>query len=346
MTYPVTVYRWDDPGAPQLPSNGTFGTTNELKEVLKKCLVEGYGSKAGQGWSVVFDDSNGFVLQNNVGAGGSGGMVRLWPGPGRSFTTNLSPSSNSSAYLQSAKMYTASDAPFKPSHPVMICHPANPSLASGTSRAWVIIATPIGFYMELAPYHPTSNSAEFFMSGEIRYIVYCGDLISNIPSDDYRFVCFGRGWGSTSLTEIFTINVQLTTYSLDESSDTLTSPINTGFLMYDGDGGSGNALYRMSRALIRTQTNGYTTTGQYDMICFIPVFVTRNDIQGAAPSNDVQSNKLPLIRGYIPGLFTAFIGDGGSFTRWPYFRVIDGKNHYLIRTRFGMSVTWVNTVEW
>lgn len=59
-----TFYSWDDPGAPAWISNANgMG----LYEVLKACLVNGYGAKSGAGWSVVYDDyatSGNFSITN------------------------------------------------------------------------------------------------------------------------------------------------------------------------------------------------------------------------------------------------------------------------------------------
>lgn len=68
MTAP-TVYSWDDPGAPAWPANANgLG----LYEVLKACLVNGYGAKSGAGWSVVYDDyatSGNFSITNGLQTG-------------------------------------------------------------------------------------------------------------------------------------------------------------------------------------------------------------------------------------------------------------------------------------
>ena len=46
-----TVYRWDDAGAPVPPgSNNNHNQANYLGDILRACLVNGYGSKVGQGW--------------------------------------------------------------------------------------------------------------------------------------------------------------------------------------------------------------------------------------------------------------------------------------------------------
>jgi hypothetical protein len=67
-----TIYRSDDPGAPD--------TTNDVKngvyEILKACLVDGYSGKPGAGWSVVFDAwaTDGVCTFTNSGQSGVLGL--------------------------------------------------------------------------------------------------------------------------------------------------------------------------------------------------------------------------------------------------------------------------------
>lgn len=48
---PVKIYRWDDAGAPVLDKKA-----NCIATILKACLVTGYGSKSGAGWTLAFED--------------------------------------------------------------------------------------------------------------------------------------------------------------------------------------------------------------------------------------------------------------------------------------------------
>lgn len=69
----INVYQSDDVSAPIL--NATNGS---LIAVLKACLVDGYGSKAGAGWSVALEDApnNKIILRNNS-VSGTGRYFRL-----------------------------------------------------------------------------------------------------------------------------------------------------------------------------------------------------------------------------------------------------------------------------
>ena len=72
MTAP-TIYYSDDAGAPVL-TNGQ----DAFYQVVKACLIDGYGSKAAAGWSVVYDDwaASGHASFTNAGQSGVLGLVR------------------------------------------------------------------------------------------------------------------------------------------------------------------------------------------------------------------------------------------------------------------------------
>jgi len=76
MARTPTVYRWDDPGAPDL--NAIMPTYNDknklfLYTILKACLVDGYAGKSSAGWAMPHEEivSNGcrFVLTNAANSG-------------------------------------------------------------------------------------------------------------------------------------------------------------------------------------------------------------------------------------------------------------------------------------
>ena len=62
-----TIYRYDDVGAPVITDG-----RDRLYQILKACLIDGYGSKAAAGWSVVYDDWSGsgvFTITNALQTG-------------------------------------------------------------------------------------------------------------------------------------------------------------------------------------------------------------------------------------------------------------------------------------
>ena len=64
----VRIYRSTDAGAPT--RTGLTGThVNMLRQILRACLVDGYGAKPAAGWSVVDEGSQGFSITNANGSG-------------------------------------------------------------------------------------------------------------------------------------------------------------------------------------------------------------------------------------------------------------------------------------
>ena len=58
-------YSWDDDGSPGRALSGNL--QNRLKQILVPCLVTGYGSKPGAGWTIGHEHPNGFSLINTDG---------------------------------------------------------------------------------------------------------------------------------------------------------------------------------------------------------------------------------------------------------------------------------------
>lgn len=64
MRYPVKFYSWQDDQAPQLTD-----ADGVIKTILKACLVTGYGSKQGAGWTSLFEDDYRIVLRRPLRTG-------------------------------------------------------------------------------------------------------------------------------------------------------------------------------------------------------------------------------------------------------------------------------------
>jgi hypothetical protein len=64
----ATVYHRDQAGAPALAYGPNLGFA-AIKEVLKACLIYGYGSVAPAGWSLIAEGANHLVLRNGSESG-------------------------------------------------------------------------------------------------------------------------------------------------------------------------------------------------------------------------------------------------------------------------------------
>ena len=64
VKYPVKYYSWRDDQAPQLSD-----VDGVIKTILKACLVTGYGTKQGAGWTALFEDAYRIVLRRPLRTG-------------------------------------------------------------------------------------------------------------------------------------------------------------------------------------------------------------------------------------------------------------------------------------
>lgn len=334
MTYPVTVYRWDDPGAPQIVT--PYGTANEIKAVLDACLISGYGSKPSLGWNKVFDDTNGVVYQNRVSQGGSGGMVRFWPKSGVWNTANYYFAK--CLAFQSAQSYINSSTPLKPSQAWPFYHP----VSNASVKAWVVIGTAIGFYLFLNWYDGTQSqaSASFKMtSTSYNFACYIGDVLPLLAGDAYRFVSVVHD--SAAATGVSALESY---YSLTNAGIMSISSSSTGILFFDSDGGNGTSNYQLKLAFGETGSP-ISVSGQTEPVLICPVPLLNAYF---ATANNDQSAKQPYCRGFMPGMVTSLFGDGGTNTYWPYTRQLGGTNYWMVGHYGGNSSgnKWINMVDW
>ncbi len=169
---PVTVYRYDDVGAPTLstPSAGS------LISVLDACLVNGYGTKAPAGWTKPFSGTNlaayrqgggsRFYLHINDGTGT--GKVRA---VGYESMTDVSPGVN--AFPTVAQMSTGIQ--------ITLSY-----TAAAETRAWMVFADEKRFYLWTG-YNLLATSALSVMAadGLGQSMFFFGDIVSFKPSDAY-----------------------------------------------------------------------------------------------------------------------------------------------------------------
>lgn len=69
----LRIYRSTDTGAPTRGAL-TGAPVNMLRQILRACLVDGYGSKPAAGWSIVDEGSGGFSITN----GPATGIINFW----------------------------------------------------------------------------------------------------------------------------------------------------------------------------------------------------------------------------------------------------------------------------
>ncbi|MGI2067840.1 hypothetical protein [Shewanella sp. MF08487] len=315
MGLPVTVYRWDDAGAPQL---GASPTPSEIIAVLKACLVTGYGAKAGLGWSVAFEDTGTQKIAfRNSTVDGSGGFVQYWSVDG-------SNAINRTLYVKSGSAMSALD---NFTHPSLTFVHFN----SENNSHWVIIGTSVGFYMIPKVDNITINYTSS-IGNEVTYFV--GDIDSNYNNDMTRF---------TICAQNFTSNMT----SVNYSHSLAYGGVSGCGVMYGVDGNTKSIPYSANSSPISVQeaNSNYTLEDQGINPVLLPVMI----VSPSPSTTDIDnlqcmfSGKNPYYRGVIPGLYALPFAGYGNAT-WPTVKNFGGKDCMLLRGYF--TTMWVNIVEW
>ncbi|WP_413472550.1 hypothetical protein [Shewanella baltica] len=320
MGLPVTVYSWDDAGAPQLTSR----TPSAFIDVLKKVLVDGYGTKAGLGWSIAFEDvaARKIVFRNST-IDGSGGYVQFWCPEG----TNTA---NSRFSYRSAQGMSALDSFIKP------CPLGNiwSTNAPATTQRWVIIGTAVGFYL----FTLSNVYNDYNCQGNQTCVAFIGDIHSNYNSDIGRFM-------------------GITASSTDVTASAAPSNVFEGFLprLYQTDGSSAYVTGVMVRAIV-PQSGGATTKDDDDTVSGINfatgmIVITTSPASNTTDSVGTPVNRSvlqPYFRGALPGALTSSFR-GYRDKPFPQFRSINGKQHMLTADSSGSTIGccgWLNIEEW
>lgn len=316
MGLPVTVYRYTDAGAPQL----TNGTPAEWINILKKVLVEGYGSKAPLGWTLEFENAGAYkaAFRNSVADGGTGGYVQFWSSTG----TNAA---NTGMNFQSAASMSALDSFTKPGYGRQI------ALVTGV-RGWEIIGTSRGFYIIA---HYVTSLLIGIPNSTTQYIqqYFIGDIQPSSASD----------------AGIFTIVSGISTQSDVYSSSSIGITTNGAALycrLYAADGG--NSAYQYSALKIyNTSITGIDGNAEsLGVNHFMSPFVLLGS-NVAVDSGGVYQNSslvMPYCRGFVPGLYISSFA-GYRNENWPKELTFGGLTWVLLRGFYATSC-WIKTGTW
>lgn len=170
----VTTYASTDTSAPVLS-----GQVGKLRDLLKACLVDGYGSKTAAGWAEAFTGTNKAAYRAAAGARhyfrlddngtGTGGAKEALI---RGFETMTDVDTGTGPFPTAAQSaLTASSLIARKS-----------ATADATARAWYVIADDRTCYVFVKTGDNASNYLAFAF----------GEFYSLLPSDAYRSICIGR----------------------------------------------------------------------------------------------------------------------------------------------------------
>lgn len=339
MGLPVTVYSSNDVGAPSIGTR----KPSEIINILKKCLVDGYGTKPGAGWSIPFEDgaSNSIVFRNST-VTGSGGFVKIW-------AKTAGDVNNDVLFMQNAPFINS----LNPDWTMVagVSHRDYFMTGSNILTKWVLYATSRSFYIL---FYGSTSSTGGNVAGTTSTLpfVFVGDYQSFVPGDVHVFIAISTTTTSdVSLTGsgggnyLYGFNTNASCFKLYETAS-LTNPKNGVLLQSNIPNVSGYA----------TSMIAATPPASFNMT-FLPLVIGLHSGHISDPSNTsgftdsqgvnhLRSMLQPVIRGILPGLhLSMFLGcaQEPNIYKW----LADGIEwHLMPQYHFGGSRVWISTGEW
>jgi hypothetical protein len=333
MGLPVTVYRWDDAGAPQLINQ----KPSELINILTKCLVTGYGSKAGLGWTKPFENvaTKSVMFRNNIADGGSGGIVK--------FNSVTGGDSNREwLRMTSSQDATSITASINAGRQDMLGAPDsdyNGWMIIGTSTAFIVIFCDITDPMVNTGSIPDSSA-------------YIGDFENYLPADNGRFIALGIVGYSGDYTASGSTSYVYTLSNISRAADDDYASTKSLKLVH-ADGTVGNDLYGIIAWLnFDANASAGRGSGTTPVNIFMPYIIcagrrvtdTTFDPDGKLYRYSVKS---PTIRGSLKGItFEVIPRYSPDDVTWPHVETVNGKSQMLMRTTTQAPNTWINLEVW
>lgn len=179
----VTVYRWDDPGAPVL-SNPSAGS---LIGVLDACLVDGYTGKTGAGWTKAF---SGTKLAAYRQGAGSMCYLRVDDGTGsfkvkmRGYESMTDIDTGVNAFPTTAQLANG-------------VYAAIGTTTTAANKPWIVVADNKRFYLWVGV--SLTTAADISTSTTWQGMFFFGDIISFKPGDAYSCQIIGSDSASNGM---------------------------------------------------------------------------------------------------------------------------------------------------
>lgn len=322
MTQAVSVMRWDDAGAPQIVD----GKPSEYMNVLKKCLVDGYGTTTPLNWIVVVDEINTatplLVLKNDTALGGSGGFIVF---------DAENDTAGTLVKVQCCQSYI--------DRTTRVNAGAHFSFGRGTSsetrrvKNWVIFGTVSAFYM-FGCYSDVISLSNNYFATNYSIFFFVGDYISLHPNDPATFITMSGSLNSPNHAWNNMLNGKLSwtdsnnvceVYALDGSSNFEAHSINS-IIGNNANGGNGNID---DEPVINVLTE-----------CFLSVGTNSRN------HSLLNNASMPLIRGKVPGLYFSAEAGYGKKTM-PFFKEIDAVQYFNVPSPSqNTSCAWINAEQW
>ncbi|QHS13206.1 hypothetical protein [Shewanella sp. Arc9-LZ] len=332
MGLPVTVYRWDDVGAPQIANQ----KPSEIINVLKKCLVDGYGSKTALGWTMPFEDvaKQSVAFRNSI-TDGSGGYFKIYSRDGNDNDRTL-------MRIQSAQSMSDIDTLFRPNYKHAF------ELFDNRFTKWVLIGTSAGFYFICGLLTNACGADQRYDS-----MFFAGDFESVIQNDPSKFIAISNplvngGDNTSSYASGYNDGFQRCVYESDRYWGY------SSIRLYDTDN-SGNyynySFYSPQGVLLGSAVNitpdKNTQVGLYGRIVIQMTSVSTSSTGRRFDGEYFnQSVKSPVVRGYLPAFIVETYPRYSKYDNYDVFEPHLGQNSYLVRSFANLTGNWIGCENW
>ena len=321
-TLPVTVYKWDDDNAPVIAN----GNTSEIINVLKKCLVEGYGDKQPLGWSIALEElANNKIAFRNDTTHGSGSFVVF---KGRNTIDD-----DQGVEFQGCMSMTSFDDLFLEGNPQGFRVKTN--YGNHNCDKWIVIGTEIGFYFI------ADQLGEYFHLGALyNCCFYVGDIISSQTNDLGRFIAIASailnsaGYAADNSSSGWGISLSYLQNASQSEIKPFAIPQTNGVQL---------TQFELNKA--QGVSNSYT--GGNTNILHSVALLTDEAIQDSEGEGSRFSYLTPWFRGTLPGFFMA----ERNFSKemlWPALLKFNNTEYLLLKNGRASyrSNTLINMDEW
>lgn len=338
MPFPVSVYSSDDAGAPQIAASGI--TPSQVIDILKKCLVEGYGTKSPLGWSLELEDTanHKIIFRNDAANGGSGGVVKFW-------SYNGSDAAYTAIWLQTGQGFVSMDELVSPDY---VKGFGFNNSSSHRTDSWTLIGTSKGFYFFLDK--KGVNIARW--AGVYSVGCYCGDYIPSVPNDVSTMISFSN-FQTANLTSATTSPSWQHTLDYFKGGAQIVDTSPTKFFrLQDTDGAEHFAEYGLSTFFKAGSTTVGAGIEPLNSELYCPTVVTHHKLNGMLPShqdrasmNIMASQFEPAIRGILPGWINT-IYPRFADKKIPFVRTINNQQHWTVPTGVASASSFINMEVW
>lgn len=277
-----TLYKWDDAGAPQLTRQA-----QSLLTILRKCLVEGYGSKAALGWSIAFDDAVNLITVYRNASGK--GEVRFSP---------TSTTTGDNVAFSAAGSFSDINTALAPG----LSDLALTYFSPYEFNRWAIVGTGDAMYLLVWSSTLTETNSLFAARHQTYFF---GNMISPINDDPYPFIAVGRTSPAATNGSIPSSYVTAALLSAQANGQTVYTATKAALSTFIS-GGIDGAISQRAVNILTCLGLGYAdaTSKLWRrslplLVPPIPLLLTELATTSAPPAN---KETTPLIRGQLPGV--------------------------------------------